>query len=595
MKQFQKYGVAAAVASIATGAFAQSEISQNEAGDLAIVPYYTVENGQNTGIHIINTTAKTQVVKVRLRRGSDSKDALDFNLVMSAYDEWTANIGAGGPNGVQVTTNDTTCTVPAFTNGKIANMPDTYSAGATEGYVEIIGMGETSANLFAAYADHGTTGVPADCAAVREHFYRVSASATSTLTEILGLLPAVRGVHTSALTSSGKCSAGSGVGNGKDTGGACSGGAASNLATFVDTPKTALKVSWMVTDSDSGLEMGDNAVHIENFAEAPMMTNQQPLSFGTNGQLNYDPLNFELPNLAYGAWKSSEGARQTEGADTSAGSISSGALFDNLRAALQADNVVNDWAAFETDAAEVATDWVVTLPGQYVMTNPICDAYSSYAEAKTACAVTSATVLTGISSLAALDKNELPLTLASSTTTNPLSGDSNLTLWDREEQGQNVADPTVSDGLGFSPGGSVGTPTAAAYLWREVNVISFNDGNVLKSKELQSDDGTGNGLRVVVDVPGADKGWGNLEIEQKAGAMRWTPEGETILDDGDINPNGNAVGTKDGWGGFTALGEQDNVAVVGFAAWSRKFTDQDRSNYGRAVEHSTVTSSGGSR
>ena len=33
-----------------------------------------------------------------------------------------------------------------------------------------------------------------------------------------------------------------------------------------------------------------------------MMTNQQPLSFGTDGLLNYDPLNFELPNLAYGAY-----------------------------------------------------------------------------------------------------------------------------------------------------------------------------------------------------------------------------------------------------------------------------------------------------
>ena len=36
-----------------------------------------------------------------------------------------------------------------------------------------------------------------------------------------------------------------------------------------------------------------------------MMTNQQPLSFGTDGLLNYDPLNFELPNLAYGAYASS--------------------------------------------------------------------------------------------------------------------------------------------------------------------------------------------------------------------------------------------------------------------------------------------------
>ena len=143
MKQFQKYGVAAAVASLAAGAVAQ-EVSNNETGDLAIIPYYTVLDGKNTGMHIINTTDSTQVVKVRLRRGADSKDALDFNLVMSPRDEWTANIGAGGDTGVQVTTNDTTCTVPAFPNG-VAQMPDTYAEGATEGYVEIIAMGQPTA------------------------------------------------------------------------------------------------------------------------------------------------------------------------------------------------------------------------------------------------------------------------------------------------------------------------------------------------------------------------------------------------------------------------------------------------------------------
>ena len=55
MKQFQKYGVAAAVASLAAGAVAQ-EVSNTESGDLAIIPYYTVLDGKNTGMHIINTT-----------------------------------------------------------------------------------------------------------------------------------------------------------------------------------------------------------------------------------------------------------------------------------------------------------------------------------------------------------------------------------------------------------------------------------------------------------------------------------------------------------------------------------------------------------
>ena len=174
MKQFQKYGVAAAVASIAAGRRVATEVSKSEVGDLAIIPYYTVLDGKNTGMHIINTTESTQVVKVRLRRGADSKDALDFNLVMSPRDEWTANIGANPDgDGVRVTP-DTTCTVPAFPEGG-AVMPTTFAEGAEEGYVEIIAMGQAfSEGMTVAVAAEHDDGVPASCAVVRENFYRVS-------------------------------------------------------------------------------------------------------------------------------------------------------------------------------------------------------------------------------------------------------------------------------------------------------------------------------------------------------------------------------------------------------------------------------------
>jgi len=216
MKQFQKYGVAAAVASIATGVVA-TEVSKKEAGDLAIIPYYTVLDGKNTGMHIINTTESTQVVKVRLRRGADSKDALDFNLVMSPLDEWTANIGPNPDgDGVRVTTGDTTCTVPAFpADGAV--MPTTFAEGAEEGYVEIIAMGQptTEAATLAVAAEHDD-GVPLSCAVVRQNFYRVSDDDAYDV----GTLPngdsVTRGVHYSDITSSAVCTA-----NAARTGGAC--------------------------------------------------------------------------------------------------------------------------------------------------------------------------------------------------------------------------------------------------------------------------------------------------------------------------------------------------------------------------------------
>src|SRR6188768_1145447 len=89
---FKSLSLAAAVtaASIGSaGAFAQSLADNEGLGDLAIVPYYTVEAAWSTGVDVINTSAQTQVVKIRLRRAVDSMDALDFNVVLSPNDVWT--------------------------------------------------------------------------------------------------------------------------------------------------------------------------------------------------------------------------------------------------------------------------------------------------------------------------------------------------------------------------------------------------------------------------------------------------------------------------------------------------------------------------
>jgi hypothetical protein len=650
MKQFQKYGVAAAVASVATGVVA-TEVSKKEAGDLAIVPYYTVLDGKNTGIHIINTTAKTQVVKVRLRRGADSADALDFNLIMSPYDEWTANLGPNpdGP-GVQVSTNDTTCTAPKFeNNGKTATMPSTFATGAEEGYMEIIGMGQpmnfldvptdylsylpdasrayywSEANSLSSYAVHDEDGVPVDCDTVRRHFYRIyNGSSVGTNT--------VKGVHYANLTSSGLCSATS-----TRTGGVCDNSAVRellgsgespeddyseatssamrvwyNLVPYTDTPDDALKVSWMITDSEGGLEVGDNAVMVTGFSDAnnAMMTNQVPLNFGSDGKLRYDPLNFELPNLAYGAWDrgdydSGNNVEIEPGDDNS--------MFDDLRAALDAESVVNDWAAFDTDAGSVATDWVVTLPGQYVMNSNVCTLYASYAEAATACfgaRTASSSSLEQTLAITASDgkkyigidprylsSHELPLVIAGNVTGNPLSDESNFLLWDREEMPLFTESEEPDDELGFSPGGSAGDPTVPVGLNREVNVIKFNDGDVLGTAAQQDE---ALGLGFTVTVPGdATKGWGRLDIQTTGNPYYgyahyiWEPGEPQPSTTGPeiINPNDSRTGAFDGWGELTrGVAVPWHTAVVAFAAWERSFADQ-AGNYGRAVEHSTISSS----
>jgi len=588
MKQFQKVGLAAAVATVAAGTVA-SDVSRTETGDLAIIPYYTVLDGTNTGMHIINTTDATQVVKVRLRRGTDSKDALDFNLVMSPYDEWTANIGAGGPNGVLVTTNDTTCTVPAFPEGG-APMPDTYSEGATEGYVEIIAMAQADKTQPIAVAAKHKAGVPADCAAVRQNFYRVAVDDIGDVE--------TRGVHTSNLTSTGECTA-TAVANSK-TGGACSAGTtAVNLSNYTESDGNALKVSFMLTDPSGGLEAGDNAVMIENFADGAMMTNQQPLSFGTDGLLNYDPLNFELPNLAYGAYKSSVTARN----DAMTATMTDRSMFNDLAKAIDADGIANDWAAFTTTDGTVHADWVVTLPGQYVMTNPVCDLYDDYTEAnataKALCAGNSSTAASGTAvaniwaaySAVGTDNNQLPLIVASNVDGSSLVGDgtiANMNLWDREElslAGKESVKPPEDPDLGFSPGGSSGDPAdpdVTVVLPYEVNVIAFGD--------AESTTAVMSNLKLSVTPPEtSDRGWGRLDIQPKnTSPMIWNIDAtdtDTSADGGNVGGAGPDVGS------FVANGDATDVGVVGFAVWQRSFAAQ-AGNYGRMIEHSTITSNG---
>ena len=49
------------------------------------------------------------------------------------------------------------------------------------------------------------------------------------------------------------------------------------------------------------LEFGGSAAHISRFADSPMMTNQASI-VTQDGSIQFDPLNFELPNLDGGPW-----------------------------------------------------------------------------------------------------------------------------------------------------------------------------------------------------------------------------------------------------------------------------------------------------
>ncbi len=127
-------------------------INPDGLGQVLIYPYYTVNGGNSTLLSVVNTTGEAKAVKVRFTEGQNTREVLDFNLYMSAYDVWTAAIVNmdGTPT---LFTADTTCTVPYIygNGGSQAFLPYALTDGGstdisrtTEGHFEMIEMGTMS-------------------------------------------------------------------------------------------------------------------------------------------------------------------------------------------------------------------------------------------------------------------------------------------------------------------------------------------------------------------------------------------------------------------------------------------------------------------
>jgi len=141
--------VAAASAITASGASALA-LNNNDVGNILIVPYFTT-NGTNASLLNITNTDRVngKLVKVRYRGASNSDDLLDFTLLMSPGDVWTANVSKGADGVSVLKTSDTTCTIPTlpaagqrFGTGRLnpALTGDTQAAETREGYIEMLVM-----------------------------------------------------------------------------------------------------------------------------------------------------------------------------------------------------------------------------------------------------------------------------------------------------------------------------------------------------------------------------------------------------------------------------------------------------------------------
>ena len=127
-------------------------------GQVLIYPYYTANGDNQTILSVVNTTDNAKAVKVRFLEGFNSREVLDFNLYLSAWDVWAAAIAQLEPGVPGLVIPDDSCTVPylygdfggqqvflslAYNDNELFSNDGgpTGIARAAEGHFEMIEMG----------------------------------------------------------------------------------------------------------------------------------------------------------------------------------------------------------------------------------------------------------------------------------------------------------------------------------------------------------------------------------------------------------------------------------------------------------------------
>jgi hypothetical protein len=163
-------------------AHAAVHINPDGSGQVLIFPYYTVNNNLNTVYTVTNTTPDTKAIKVRFLEGFNGLEVLEFNVYLDGYDSWSGSliptnstIGShtGEPSVLHVSA-DNSCSPFLITSGQEflpwvieTDPPNTSMQRSREGVIEVIEMATfLDQGVTSLWADHGTSGVPINCAAI---------------------------------------------------------------------------------------------------------------------------------------------------------------------------------------------------------------------------------------------------------------------------------------------------------------------------------------------------------------------------------------------------------------------------------------------
>lgn len=221
-----------------TGNATQLKVNNSGIGHNLIIPYYTAQAANATLITLTNTTNVGKAVKIRFRGAENSDDVKDFQVFLSPYDVWTANVSQAASGKAAITTYDASCTKPTLVAGTAYEFGTdrlsaaTNVAGTREGYIEIFNMGDIPATYSAFQAANAAPAVVAGAA---------NALATA-VTHVAGKAPCSGAAFTALDT---------------DT------TAAALLSTGLDLPKTGLTASWIIINTTAGASYGGNATAIQ--------------------------------------------------------------------------------------------------------------------------------------------------------------------------------------------------------------------------------------------------------------------------------------------------------------------------------------------
>lgn len=543
-------------------------------GHVLFTPYYSTVNGNTTLISLVNTDqVYGKAVKVRFRGAANSDDVLDFTVLLSPGDVWTASIEPSLTKNARILSPDSSCVLPRQMppdnavdfrtfrlDPKLSD--DARALHTREGYIEFLNMADISpwqsrASGTAAKAVAGTkysifsnakhTDNKAPCDPEVAAWLVNDTALNDTTAKEYGLLPPTGGLfgnwaifNNVSITSYG--------------GGHYASAATGGSARLIFAPQS----STLVGDTVAAENTADPILNkdalwgaAQTFGGAAREKGKQVAEPVIKAQW------LDLPDLS----------TPYTSADISSGAFTSRLRSFSLSKALEASSVSNEFVATPSTASvPFSTDWVFSQPTRRYQ---VALAYSAEGSGERNMPVNAQPAstygtqyffgsLNNVSPTGTGNENTIVgnMTLGTRSINGVSTGDflcakSKLGGSNREE----ASITTVGD---FSPAPVAG----AAYICGETATLSFNSDvskvlhSALANQHVKVTVGTG-GSSVV------QAGWATLSFKQ---------DDQTV-----------AKATKT-FGGSVTTNQVNGLPVIGYAATS--FTNgRTNGNFGDAIEH----------